>query len=101
MTLIDFREIPEAHLSSGKQDSFELFAADFLSLMGYEIVDRPGRGADLGRDLIVEERRKGISGETVVRWLVSCKHKAHSGKSVGLDDEVNIVERVEGHTCDA
>jgi hypothetical protein len=99
MPLIDLTEIPEAHVASGQQDSFELFASELLTVIGYEIVDPPGRGADLGKDLIVAERRKGIGRETVVRWLVSCKHKAHSGKSVGLDDELNLVERVEGHRC--
>lgn len=101
MPLIDLTEIPEAHVSSGQQDSFELFAAELLAVMGYEIVDPPGRGADLGKDLIVAERRKGIGRETAVRWLVSCKHKAHSGKSVGVDDELNLVERVAGHDCQA
>jgi hypothetical protein len=99
MPLIDLTEIPEAHISSGQQDSFELFASELLTVMGYELVDPPGRGADLGKDSIVAERRKGIGRETVVRWLVSCKHKAHSGRSVGLDDELNLVERVEGHEC--
>jgi hypothetical protein len=99
MPLLDFTEIPEAHVSSGKQDSFELFAAELLTILGYEIIDPPGRGADLGKDLIVAERRKGIGKETVVRWLVSCKHKAHSGRTVGLEDESNLLERVEGHQC--
>src|ERR1019366_6122060 len=99
MPVLDFSEIPEAHLASGKQDSFELFAADVLSYIGYEIVRRPGRGADLGKDLLVLETRTGIGGETRIPWLVSCKHKAHSGKAVGLDDELNITERVEGHAC--
>ena len=31
MPCIDFREIPEAHVASGNQDSFELFARDFLT----------------------------------------------------------------------
>jgi hypothetical protein len=99
MSSIDLTEIAEAHISSGEQDSFELFAAELLRVIGYEIVDPPGRGADLGKDLIVAERRKGIGRETVVRWLVSCKHKVHSGKSVGVDDELNLVERVTGHEC--
>lgn len=97
--VLDFAEIPEAHVSSGKQDSFELFSADFLEMLGYEIQNRPARGPDLGKDFIACETRSGIGGQTKVRWLVSCKHKAHSGKAVGLDDELNIIERVEGHKC--
>ena len=100
MPVIDFKEIPEAHVASGEQDMFELFAADFLEMLGYEILDRPSRGPDLGKDLLVCELRRGISGETSIRWLVSCKHKAHSGRAVSVDDELNIIERVEGKRCD-
>jgi hypothetical protein len=99
MPVLEFIEIPEAHLATGKQDSFEFFAADFLEMLGYEVPNRPGRGADLGKDLLVIEKRAGIGGETRVKWLVSCKHKVHSGRAVGLDDEQNLVERVEGHSC--
>jgi len=100
MAAIDFKEIPESHLATGEQDTFELFAADFLESLGYEIVVRPSRGPDLGQDLQAMEHRKGVGGETRVRWLVSCKHKAHSGRSVSIDDEENIIERVETKGCD-
>ncbi len=99
MPIIDFTEIPEPNLSSGKQDSFELFARDFLAVTGYKIIEGPDRGADGGRDLIVLEVRKGITGESHIKWLVSCKHKAYSGKSVSVDDELNIIERVEQKGC--
>jgi hypothetical protein len=99
MSVIDFKEIPEAHVASGEQDSFELFAADFLESLGFEVVTRPGRGQDLGQDLEVIEQRTGVAGQTTIRWLVSCKHKAHSGRSVKLTDEENLVERVEGKHC--
>jgi hypothetical protein len=59
----------------------------------------PNRGADAGRDLIVEEIRKGVGGETSIRWLVSCKHHAHSGKAVSPTDELNPLERVRMHKC--
>ena len=36
---------------------------------------------------MIEKRRTGSLGNTLVRWLVSCKHKAHSGKSVVENDE--------------
>jgi len=99
MPVIDFKEIPEAHLTSGMQDTFELFARDFLKYLGYEIAEDPSRGADGGKDLIVIERRKGIGGETSVKWLVSCKHKAHSGSSVNPDVEKNIRDRIESNHC--
>ncbi|OSM00073.1 restriction endonuclease [Magnetofaba australis] len=99
MPILDFKEIPEAHIASGKQDAFELFAREFLHAVGYDIIEEPDRGADGGRDLIVEEKRTGVGGETRVRWLVSCKHKAHSGKSVRQTDEQNIRDRIEHNKC--
>lgn len=50
---------------------------------------------------IVEELRSGIAGETHVRWLVSCKHKAHSGASVNPSDESDIQDRLNTHQCSA
>jgi hypothetical protein len=99
MPAIDFKEIPRANVASGDQDLFELFAREFLRILGYEIISDPNRGADGGRDIVVKETRSGIGGRTVVRWLVSCKHKAHSGQSVSPSDEANIRDRVEASRC--
>lgn len=99
MAALDFKEIPEAHKGDGLQDTFELFARDFLTFMGYNVVVDPARGADGGADLVVEERRTGIGGETIIRWLVSCKHKAHSGASVSPADDSNLRDRVEAKGC--
>ena len=99
MPVLDFREIPEANKNSGKQDTFEFFARDFLEYLGYSIIHGPDRGADGGKDLIVKEIRKGVGGETKVKWLVSCKHKAHSGSSVGVNDETDIADRVKANSC--
>ena len=49
--------------------------------------------------MVVVERRSGVGGETFVRWLVSCKHKAHSGASVNPQVEANIRDRVEANKC--
>ncbi|HBP87310.1 MAG TPA: hypothetical protein PKK23_05750 [Nitrospirales bacterium] len=46
---------------------------------------------------MVEERRTGIAGETISRWVVGCKHKTHSGASVSLQDETDIHDRVRTH----
>ncbi|NOQ77594.1 MAG: hypothetical protein GQ475_07405 [Methylococcaceae bacterium] len=100
MPVLNFKEIPEAHKASGLQDTFELFARDFLLFMGYKIIVDPDRGADGGVDLIVDESRTGVGGETNIRWLVSCKHKAFSGNSVSPTDDANIRDRVETHNCD-
>ena len=100
MPIIDFSEIPEAHISTGKQDTFELFARDFLEYLGFIIIQGPDRGADGGKDLIIQETRKGVGGETKILWLVSCKHKAHSGNSVRVSDEEDIPGRVLANKCD-
>src|SRR5262249_4930242 len=99
MPALDFKEIPRADIANGEQDTFELFARDFLTLLGYKIVSGPDRGQDGGRDLIAVETRAGIGGETIVRWLVSCKHKAYSGRSVTLEDEPDILDRVASNSC--
>lgn len=100
MSILNFKEIPEAHIASGEQDTFELFARDFLEHLGYKIMIGPGRGADGGSDLVVSETRKGVGGETEIRWLVSCKHKAFSGSSVTLSVDGDILDRVNSHSCD-
>lgn len=98
--ILDFKEIPQANKGGGLQDTFELFARDFLVFLGYHIIEDPDRGADGKRDLIVEERVNGISDDFSFRWLVSCKHYAHSGTAVKDTDEINIRERLEQHNCD-
>ena len=98
--ILDFKEIPEANRGTGLQDTFELFTRDFLSFLGYRIVQDPDRGADGKKDLIVDEVIKGITSEYTIRWLVSCKHYDHSGNAVKDSDEINISERLKQHHCD-
>jgi hypothetical protein len=97
--ILDFSEIPSAKGGLSGSDTFEQFAAELLRLIGYEEVRGPSRGPDGGRDLIVEEVRKGISRNTKIRWLVSCKHFIHSGSAVGVNDETDISDRVNQHKC--
>lgn len=99
MPIINFKEVPQANLATGLQDTFELFARDFLEYLGYRTLISPNRGADGGKDLLVEETRIGVGGETKVRWLVSCKHKAHSKSSVSPADETNISDRLAANRC--
>ncbi len=94
MSVLDFKEIPPANIADGMQDTFELFARDYLSRIGFKIVSDPNRGPDGGKDFLVQENRLGIYSASIFRWLVSCKHKAHSGSTVTPDDEDNIVDRL-------
>lgn len=98
--ILDFKEIPEANKGGGLQDTFELFTRDFLQYLGYRIVSDPDRGADGKKDLIVEEVIPGIMSEYTIRWMVSCKHLAHSGAAVKDTDEPNIIERLKQHKCE-
>jgi len=100
--MIDFNEIPQANTGNGNQDSFELFARDFFNKLGFEIIQNPARGADNGRDLIIEETLKSKIGNKTIkkRWLVSCKHYSHSKKSVTAKDEIDLNDRIKTHNCD-
>ncbi len=98
MPALNFTEIATPTAGPAR-DRFELFARDTLELLGFKVVAGPDRGADGGRDLILEERRTGVAGETNVRWLVSCKHKAHSGASVNPGDESDVQDRLNAHQC--
>lgn len=95
MPVIDFREIPEAHVETGEQDRFELFARDFLvDVFNFKILSEPNRGADGGKDILAEEHQIGSLSESTTKWLISCKHKAHSNRTVTPDDETNISDRL-------
>ena len=102
MSVLDFKEIPEAHKTTGKQDEFELFAREFFKFLGFKIIREPGRGADDGADIIIEDELQGKFEETKLRyrWLVSCKHKAHSGKAVSKSEENQILDSVRSNSCD-
>lgn len=91
--MIDYTEI-----SNG--DDWELFARDFFSSLGFVIEVDPSRGADGGKDFIISEQVSGHLHTKKFTWLVSCKHNAISGKSVGVADEPDIRERLEQHGCD-
>lgn len=97
---INFKEIQKSNLKSDCQDEFELFARDFFKNKGFKILEDPARGPDGGSDLVLEEKRKGISGNvTYFKWLVSCKHYAHSGRAIGISIETDIRDRVEQKDC--
>lgn len=96
--VIDFKEIPPANCANGDQDTFELFARDFISeILGFRIISQPNRGADGGKDILAEETQSGLLSETRIKWLISCKHFAHSGQSVTETHEQNITDRILQH----
>lgn len=94
MGLVDLREIP----SDGEE--WESFARDFLIEVGFSIDTPPDRGADGGKDLLVIEHLSGHLNRYPFRWLVSCKHFAHSGRSVSEREEPNILERLRSMEAD-
>jgi hypothetical protein len=108
MGIIDFREIVSAkadHASvknapvgtSALPDDFETFCLEFFkSLRGMTVFEQISRGADNGIDLGVEET---CADGSTIRWLVSCKHRAHSNAAVTEEQENNILERVFKWKC--
>jgi len=92
--MIDFKEIQD-----GGED-WESFARDFLMESGFAIETPPNRGADAGKDFLVTEQLKGQLSRYPFRWLVSCKHRAHRGRSVSETDEPNILERLQSFKAD-
>ena len=91
--MIDYKEIKDG-------EAWELFCRDYLVAQGLVVEIPPGRGADGGRDLLVKEQLKGILATRPFTWLVSCKHYAESGRSVGTNDETNITDRLKQHKAE-
>jgi hypothetical protein len=77
--MIDFKELP----SDGVK--FEQLIREMLIRLKLE-VHWTGVGPDAGRDLIAIEKTLGELAPLQRKWVVSCKHYATSGRSVGLDD---------------
>src|SRR5262245_34570582 len=91
--MINFKEISDG-------ETWELFARDFLTQLGFFTESSPDRGSDAGKDMLVTEELTGKLGYYRFRWLVSCKHNAISGKAVNEDNEKNILERLESFSAD-
>ncbi|HBZ26457.1 MAG TPA: hypothetical protein DEO54_09545 [Rikenellaceae bacterium] len=83
--MIDFTELPEDGVK------FEQLIRELLILEGFE-THWTGVGQDGGRDLVVTEKLKGEISEYERKWLISCKHTANSGKSLGREQAGNISE---------
>lgn len=83
--MLDFKELPEDGIK------FEQLIRELLVREGFE-THWTGVGQDGGRDLVLTEKLKGDLSEYERKWLISCKHTATSGKSVGREKAGNIIE---------
>ena len=99
---VNFKEIPQANIPNGEQDTFEFFARDLLEALDFTIESEIGRGSDDRKDIVVSETIKGKISSHKKYYLVSCKHFSHSKnqKSVGNSDEVDIIGRLRSNKCD-
>ena len=91
--MIDLRELPADGIR------FEQLIRELLSRSGFE-VHWTGVGPDGGRDLIFIEEAEGQLAPFKRKWLVSCKHRAHSGQSVGVDEIADINDACEAVGAD-
>lgn len=83
--MIDFRELPE------DGTAFEQLTRELL-LVAELSPQWTGKGPDQGRDIIAEETATGPLGSFRRRWLVQCKHFAHSGRAVYRKDIPSVVD---------
>lgn len=90
--MLNFKE-----LAQDGQD-FELLVREILFRAGFHVV-WSGRGADGGRDLVCTDTHQTILGIDQKKWLIQCKHFAHSGRSVGVADLDDIVTSAVQHKC--
>jgi len=88
--MIDFRELDKNGIL------FEILIREIFIKLDYE-VKWAGVGPDRGKDLLVTEKHDSFIGDTKTKWLVQCKHNAHSGKAVGLEDLGDFVSACHDH----
>ena len=89
---IDFRE-----LSTGFQGERLEQLIRLLALKMDMDVEWAGRGSDGGRDLIIIEEITGPISKEKIRWLVQCKDRVQSGKSVHEGEIPDISDKVIQH----
>jgi hypothetical protein len=82
--LLDFKELSE------DGTDLERLVREIFVREGFE-THWTGKGPDGGRDLLVVEKVQGPLSKFERTWLVQCKHKAHSGKSIGREESYSIV----------
>ncbi|MCD8050692.1 MAG: restriction endonuclease [Clostridiales bacterium] len=91
--MLDFKELNK------DGNDFELLVRELLYNKGLEVY-WSGKGPDGGKDLLCIERYQSCFKEFTRRWLVQCKHNAHSEKAVGIS-ELGVIENSCGqHNAD-
>ena len=91
--LLDFGELDV------NGDDFELLIRELLYNKGLEVY-WSGKGPDGGKDLLCIERYKSNFKDVKKRWLIQCKHNAHSGNSVGVNDLGSISNACRQHNAE-
>lgn len=87
---MDFKEL------AADGQAFEQLLRELLFSRGLH-VQWSGRGPDGGRDLLCRETIPSLFAPATKNWLVQCKHKAHSGSSVGIDELDDVVASCAQH----
>lgn len=89
---MDFKELPV------DGQALEQLVRELLFSLGLH-VEWSGRGPDGGRDLLCRETLVGNFLPQDRTWLVQCKHKAHGGDSVSVNDLDDIVSSCIQHNA--
>ncbi len=88
--MLDFKEL------SADGTDLELLVREILFARGFRVY-WSGKGADGGRDLLCYEGHESLFEPETKVWLVQCKHKANSDKSVTPADLDDIVDSCTQH----
>ncbi|MGO7533510.1 restriction endonuclease [Rhizobium leguminosarum] len=99
MPILDFKELSASKSSSPAGEDLEGLVRELGKQLGLN-PEWSGRGADQGRDLFFTESRKGAVGSQNLRWLVSCKDFAQSGRSVSETDVGSVSDKIAQHKAD-
>lgn len=90
--MLDFKELEV----SG--NDFEILIRELLYNKGLEVY-WSGKGTDGGKDLLCIEKPLSNFKTVEKRWLVQCKHYAHSGRAVSSSDLEDIVGACDEHNA--
>ncbi len=78
---------------------FECMVQELFQTMGMH-AERTGLGPDQGADIIAEEIMFDRLGtKQVRRYVIQCKHFAHSGKAVGRSDVRDVGDTIRNHSA--